>query len=323
MMFNKLRLWRTAAVGALFFLGFAALQAQVNATARLSADNIMIGDQITLQLNASFDSEAKVLGFDLSSLDSLEGFEVVSVKPAVKPSEGFLEQQLTITAFDSGSYTVPPIVLRYERGGLADSVLTPSLAFQVRTIPIESDSTALQPIKGIIAEPRTIQDFMPYLIGLVVCILLAALIYWLVKRPAKKATAPPPPPPVPPHEIALQKLAALRQAAYWEKGELKMYYSELTYILREYLEGRFGLRALESTSDEIIRDMKPMNWEESHQTGLAALLRAADLVKFAKATPPPDSHARHLDLIEAFVQATKPAPAPVLSPNQGESHAAN
>lgn len=321
---SKIQLWRLMAVGALCFASFAAVQAQVSATAQLSTDNIMIGDQITLKLNANYDSNAKILGFDLSLLDSLSGIEVIGVKPAVKPAEGFLEQQLTITAFDSGTYTLPPFVLRYERQSIADSVLTPSLTFEVRTIPIQSDSTALQPIKDIIVEPRTIQDFMPYLIGLVVLILLAALVYWLVKRPAKKIAAPPPPPPVPPHETALKKLAALRQAAYWEKGELKAYYSELTYILREYLEGRFAIKALESTSDEIIRDIKPMGWEENYTSGLADLLRTADLVKFAKATPPADSHTQRLDLTEAFVQATIPAPAPDSSPNPGGgSHAAN
>lgn len=297
-----------------YFTGFILLllgvnlQAQVSAKAALDSADIMIGDQVKLHLSAEFnEKDTKIKGFDLSPLDSIKHVEVVRVQPANTPVAGLWQQDLLVTAFDSGAYLLPPLVLRFERNGQMDSALTNDVLLQVRTIPMEGDSIALQPIKDIIVEPRTWQDFIPG-IAIAVGLIIAGLVgYWLWRRPKREIQVQREAPPLPAHQIALQKLAALKKAGYWERGELKLYYSELTFILREYLESRFKIQALESTTDEILAAIKSLGFNDEQKEATSQLLQTADLVKFAKAMPPPDSHAGQLDAAVALVEATQPA----------------
>lgn len=105
--------------------------------------------------------------------------------------------------------------------------------------------------------------------------------------------------------MALQKLAHLGDEKLWQKGEVKKYQSELTYIIREYLEGRYSIAALESTTSEIIGQLKSTLTDPSHQSSLQRILQVADLVKFAKAKPEEEVHASFLEEAEGFVHATK------------------
>ena len=78
------------------------------------------------------------------------------------------------------------------------------------------------------------------------------------------------------------------------------------------MEERFKIKALESTSDEIIEDLQKLDEvEEDWRSELNKILQTADLVKFAKAIPPIEVHAAGLDKLEAFVLQTKPKPKPV------------
>ena len=111
--------------------------------------------------------------------------------------------------------------------------------------------------------------------------------------------------PKPAHEIALNKLKALSEKELWQKGMLKEYQSELTYIVREYLEKRYDIHALESTTAEIIRELKNEDISEDHKTQLSDMFRMADMVKFAKATPSLDIQSKLLNEAESFVSNTK------------------
>ncbi|MFQ5446939.1 MAG: hypothetical protein ACE5FF_08395, partial [Saprospiraceae bacterium] len=93
----------------------------------------------------------------------------------------------------------------------------------------------------------------------------------------------------------------------WQKGQLKAYHSQLTHIVREYLENRYGIRALEETTDEILHQMRNMNMGDMLTEKMTALLQTADLVKFAKAHPPADYHDRAMTMAETFILETKPA----------------
>ena len=101
---------------------------------------------------------------------------------------------------------------------------------------------------------------------------------------------------------------------------IKQYYSGLTDILRTYIAARWGFGAMEMTSDEIIETMRPEELPDKARMDLTAILRDADLVKFAKATP--EAEQNEADYLKAyyFVEETKPveeeAPAEEESPKQ-------
>ena len=92
----------------------------------------------------------------------------------------------------------------------------------------------------------------------------------------------------------------------------------MTYIIREYLENRYEIPALESTTDEILRSLKDVDFDESWKHKLQNILQVADLVKFAKAKPPADFHNKVLQEAEDFVIATKVKPIIVESEKADE-----
>ena len=93
-----------------------------------------------------------------------------------------------------------------------------------------------------------------------------------------------------------------------QQGKLKMYYTGLTDIAREYFEGRFHFDAMEMTSDEIMTVLKkkPVNKEIYEKMG--NVLQLADLVKYAKANPMPLENDQCLNHCVDFVKETKPVP---------------
>jgi len=117
-----------------------------------------------------------------------------------------------------------------------------------------------------------------------------------------------PAPPLPPHVVAIRALEALHHRKLWQNGRFKQYYSELTDILRTYLAGRYGIGAMEKTSDEIIEALRTLSEEELPKKAsmdLTAILRDADLVKFAKAEPDAEQNENDYTKAYYFVEETK------------------
>ena len=111
---------------------------------------------------------------------------------------------------------------------------------------------------------------------------------------------------VPPaHVTALEKLNVLEKEKLWQQDKTKPYYTRLTYIFREYLENRYGVKALESTTDEILDWLKREKFSDDLTTKLRNTLQASDLVKFAKSKPGVDIHQNALNTAYEFIHATK------------------
>lgn len=288
-----------------------ALIAQTAASAKLSNNAILIGDQLTLSLHASFPKVSEAKGFDFSALDTVKAIEVVKIFPPVSATPEQIDQEVLITSFEAGIHTIPSLLFSISANGITDSIYTDSLRLEVKTLPIASDTIRLQPIKDIIPEPQNLSDWAPLIAFVLGLLALAVLLYFIFRKPRKdlkiyQRRAP----KLPPHEVALQQLDILQAEALWQKGELKAYYSRLTFIIRQYLEDRFEIKALESTSDEIVAGLRRLPAEEEFKAAITRLLYAADLVKFAKATPTADSHDRHWDSVRQFVIATQPIVEP-------------
>jgi len=224
------------------------------------------------------------------------------------------EQQFKYRLWDPGSnvFLTPAIAYRYNGEVDVWSNEAQMTAFVIPPIGTssETDSLKIAPIKNIISEPTNLSDYLIYFIILGV-VLIGGLIYWLVTKYWRQRSAMVVNEHVkeeiilPPHVVALKKLAHLGDEKLWQRGEVKRYQSELTYIIREYLEGRYSIAALESTTSEIIGQLKTTLTDPSHQSSLQRILQVADLVKFAKAKPDEGLHASFLNEAKGFVHATK------------------
>jgi len=284
-------------------------QDQVQVSAELDTLSITIGDQVNfnvkVQRSEGASVEWPVLDGKLGELEIVKSSE----RSTLEGDLGFVEtQQFKLTAFDSGYYAVPGLLFKYRLDDASNEkqVRTKAALLRVETIPIDTTELSIQPIKGRMDVPFHWKEAIPYVLGGLGVLLSIALILFLISRRKKiQVEGPPPPPARPAHEVALEKLKSLDRQQVWQKGEIKAYYTDLTEILREYVENRFDVPALELTTDEIVAGMKDVPMEQALKEKFFALLRMADLVKFAKASPDADSHNRALKSGEAFVQHTK------------------
>lgn len=218
---------------------------------------------------------------------------------------------LTLQPFDPDTVTLPP--LRVASG--KDTAASRELVLKV--LPAELDSmTTINPMEGPVAYPRKWYDWVPdwvsaywgwilMAIGLIAAG-IAAYIYFrrggtmTVRR--KRI--------VPPYELAMRRLTQLRERHLPESGHDKEYYTELTDILRMYLDGRFGINAMEMTSTEIMRSLRHNDDTRLSADRMKQVLEVADFVKFAKMRPLPDDNVKAYNSAVAFVEDTKPAPEP-------------
>jgi len=139
-------------------------------------------------------------------------------------------------------------------------------------------------------------------------IVIAGLIVFFITR--KKKTAPvvifKPKPKRAAHLIALEELEQLKKEKLWQQGLIKDYYSRLSGIVRTYIENRFDIPSVESTTYETMQLFRKKPVPKQTLELLQELLELSDLVKFAKAKPLPSEHDHSMNLAEAFVKNTIP-----------------
>ena len=293
----------------LFFAASLTAQQSTNdrvlARAELGRKTIELGDQIWLEVNISAPPGTEITGLAPDHIDALDGLETIDAKAlnvVAETPERLLQQRFLITSFDTGYIAVPPLPFVFKAAdGRLDTAYTNDLLLNVNALPV-GDDEEIMPIKPIIEEPLNLLDFW-WLFLLLIAAGLAYLLYTIRKR--RQAAAPPPPPPPPAYVVALDALKALEGKQLWQQSQTKEYYSELTHILREYLEGRFDVQALEMTTRQITTQLGKRNdFDKVRAKELGNLLQLSDLVKFAKARPAEELHTEGLERVRSFVRET-------------------
>jgi hypothetical protein len=294
----------------LFCLFFAVKSAaQVSGKATVDSTRMLIGDQMRLRIEVSADKGVELLPLDRTVIAADSVFEVLDESRwdtlGIAGDRLRLQKNLLFIAWDSGMHRLPALPIAYKLGERTDTFFTKDIPMQVDLPQVD---TTLADIKPIIEEPLKLQDFIWYFVGVLALLGVIGLVLYLRKR--KKMAPPPPPAPVVqllPHELALRQLEQLKQQQMWQEGNVKGYHSALTYIVREYLEGRYGIQALEQTTDEILAQLRQGEFNMSLSQRLGDVLQTADLVKFAKAQPTAEFHERAMEVARAFILETKPA----------------
>ena len=165
-----------------------------------------------------------------------------------------------------------------------------------------------QPALAEWGEPLSMKAPFPWsMVAMIVAAgaVLGLVIFLLLRK--KRVEAALPPPPIPAHVTALEALMALERGQLLERGEAERFFVCLTDIVRTYIEGRFGLRAPEQTTDEFLRAARAhANIPGAHQATLAEALARADLIKFARARADSNEGRAALDLARRFVRDTIP-----------------
>lgn len=222
-----------------------------------------------------------------------------------------LGEDITVFAFDSATLYIPPFEFVTQSG---DTLRTKDLALKV-FVPFENVEVDPAKFVGLkdVQEPEFVfADYLWYILLPFIIVLVAAAAWFGWKYYQKhKKDAPvvvPKAKPIPANVEAMQALEALAQKKLWQNGQDKLFHTELTDILRRYIERRFNVPAMEKTSDEILDELYELaESQKASLTNLKQILSMADLVKFAKYHPLADENQLSFMNSKMFVQQTQPA----------------
>ncbi len=249
----------------------------------IDTTNIRIGEQFQLKIIVNKTKNVIIPKMDSTALGKLE---IIS-EDKIDTIKNSLIKKYLLTGFDSGAFYIPQQQIYINN----QAHLTDSLLINVATIAIDTTKQKLFPIKSIKSEPIIFDDYKRYIWwGLAALAIIGLVLYYLVFN-KKKEEETIVVPSIPPFEEAIQKLHQLDEKLLWQNNKIKKYYSELTEIIRSYIERELKIPALEITTDELIATLSDFHTSGVIATTdetigkLKALLQEADLVKFAKSKP--------------------------------------
>ncbi|SDS32735.1 hypothetical protein [Winogradskyella sediminis] len=268
-----------------FFWGSFFSAAQVST--EIDTTKIRVGEQINYKINVEADSLDLVVFPEGQTFMPLENVEALKIDTTKRQATFILSRIYKLTQFDSGAYTIPrQKVIIGEKPFFTDS-----LKVEVNTIVVDTTKQKLYDIKPIIEVEESGSDWWKWLLIAVLAIALVAfLLYWFIWR-TKPLSEEEEIALLPPYDRAKLALKKLDESQLLMRAEVKEYYSELTFIIRKYLDEKVYDRALESTTSELIERLNLL--KEGNQIPLSketilhieSILRRADLVKFAKSAP--------------------------------------
>jgi len=293
----------------LLFFSLFGFSQEPKISSEVDTTFIKIGEQIKFTVTVDVDSTDQVIFPEGQTFSPLETVEALPTDTTKKDSRYILQKTYALTQFDSGQYKLPTQFVDINGKGF----YTDSLMVNVATVPVDTIAQKMYDIKPLINVEKSNAAFWKTLLlilgGLLV---LGGLLYWFVFR-KKPLTEEEKEALLPPYDRALLELKKLENSKYLIQDEYKQYYTELTDIVRSYLEEDAHVTALESTTDQLIdklemlRDAGELKLEEDTLKQFKQILQTADLVKFAKSKPATSVAEEHRKSIEQIVIKTHDA----------------
>lgn len=299
---------KKAPIAIILLFSSLLLSAQVVVNAVLTPDEIQIGEQATLRFELSH-TPTDAVEWPLYSDTIASSIEILEIGKSdtvdLDNNRIQVNKDYLITCFDSGFYLIPSASFAYG----TDTLFTKAIGLSVHTPEVNPDVDPLTDIKEIMDAPFSWKELLKWL-GLVLAILLliAGVVFVLMRYVFKKKIPFLPEEKeevIPSHILALERLQKVKDEKLWQKGNTKGFYTEITDVLREYLEGRFGINALEMTSDEVLTIARKEADLKEVVDALRQVLELGDLVKFAKFMPIENENDRAIMYAFQLVEKTK------------------
>lgn len=289
----------------LFFLSPSAGLCQGNVSLAASVDKatITIGDLITYSVSVTRDEDVVV---ELPSLGgNLGQFEIRDYTvhdPEEKEGKIIDRVDYIISTFDVGDFEIPPVGISYfvPPDSTEQLLKTEKINITVESVKPSEEGDILD-----IKPPWEILfNWRPWIVGgliaLLVILLIVGLIIYLRKRKKGESFLPKKIEiPRPPHEIAYEELQRVQDSDFLEQGKIKQYYSEISEIIRLYIEGRYQVIALELTTTDVMLELQTKELSAEHLTLFEYFFVECDLVKFAKYIP---SEKQNIEIMEKAIR---------------------
>lgn len=282
-------------------------------TARIEPDSIMIGDRFEYVIEVEKDLVQTIVFPEYEKVDEyMELVRSMPIDTLVRNNRSLkIRKRYIMTAFQEGKYSMGVAQVLYADKNIKDTLLSAdSLYLWVDTFKIDSTSQSIYDIKPQMGLSFKFAEIKRYVIWSIVGLLLLLVLLYAAKRILAHygksiSTIFKPVPPQPPHLVAIKALETLHNQKLWQNSKFKLYYSVLTDILRTYIADRYGICAMEMTSDEIVRAMRDIDLPQKSYMDLTAILKDANLVKFAKAEPDAEQNESYYLKAYYFIEETK------------------
>jgi len=271
-------------------------------------DTLLIGDQKLLIFNAQIKEGDKFL-FPAPKNPVTEGVEIIGAPKVdtigIKDGVIDLRSELIVTSFDSGSYRLPPLpAYHIKSSGETDTLWFEGGSLEVTTIQI--DTTTYKPfdVKDQLNYPFSVKEVAPWAGIALLAAILIFIIYKVIKNRREnrdifgrvKVEDPA-------HIAALKELEKIRNGKLWLRDQ-KQFYTDVTDVLREYMEKRYSMQTMEKTSNEILDELSKVNMEPKIYLELEELFKLSDLVKFAKYRAEDHECERIIPMAVRFINST-------------------
>ena len=253
--------------------------AQSSAKASVDRTTILIGEPIQLRIEATVPL-SNSLHWPL--IDTIPHFEIASTSPLDSSQDAHFKtyhQQLTITSYDSGYWSIPAFKMQAAKIKLK----TDTIAINVTYSPADPNQP-YHDIKDIIAVEPPSNNYLYWILG-IVTLLFAVAAYFILRKKKPKPVVHEKVSKLSPYEEAMQALDELSRQRPNDPIEVKNYFTRLNDVLRVYLKRKFGYSTLERTNEELILQLRNSKLPREDFSSLAQSLRMNDFVKFAKYTP--------------------------------------
>ena len=272
-----------------FMGGLLAQQVEVEGT--VADTKVQVGKPFTLDLSLKVPYGWFVEWNEFAQDTLSEQIDILKrgnvERTADADSNVIVKQQLTLMTFDTGQIVLPSVGLKYAKSfddPMRLEAFTDPIKLYATTIAVDT-TMAYKPIVEPLAAPITMKEVFPWILALLLAILLGLGIWLFLKRRKTRVDEDGnviKGPVIPPYDKAVDELKRLREEKMWQSGKVKEYFSSLTDIAREYIEGQFGVNAVEMTTDDILDEIKPLHFPKETYNKLKDTMEVADLVKFAK-----------------------------------------
>lgn len=261
---------------------------EISVKASLEPADILIGEQSKFKLELIQPNSEKVSWPQFADTLATNVQIVEKLKTdTTKLSDGRISitSEYLVSSYDSGFYYIPEQIFETA----TEKAFTNPLGLTVNTVPVDENTDDINAEKNIMSAPFSWIEFAKWtgmgLAGVLVVVIVVLLLMRFVFNKKVKILPETPEVILPAHVVALQKLEQIKTEKIWQQGQIKQFYTDITDVIREYLENGYEINAMEMTTDEIVALVKKNKDLDEIRVVLKEMLELSDLVKFAKFVP--------------------------------------
>ncbi len=258
-------------------------------SASLDRDKILLGEQVTLQLEVNNVNTASTFVASWPQInDTLDHAEIIKsglIDTINVNGLNTFQQKFTITSFDSGRWQLGPFIFLLQNKESGKQIQLATSPVYLTVLPVDVSSMKdYHPIKDII-DVETSFNWLPVIITAAIVIAAIIIFFILKNRKSKSKSAPKVVLKGTPLERAIEKLQVLEKEPLTSPASIKKFHSDADIIIRQYFEEILYVKALQLTISELFSNINVYMQDRQLKSQFQQLFELNGSVKYAKYLP--------------------------------------